>query len=573
MRKSKMRLGELLKAEGLISDAQLEKALQTQKKEGGQIGELFVKLGFVTEQAMVAALGKQLDIPFVSRAKGLLKPDPNNEELRSIIPEHFAKEHLLIPISKSLKSLTVAFSDPLNLMAMDDLKRMTGCEINPVVGTKTDIKSAIDEFYGGVAAAPQAQAAAGAATDESAPKQAASAAVNLDDVFEASEDTNIIQLVDSMILKGVKDRASDIHIEPFDDKIRLRYRIDGVLHDVTAPSKDKLSAIVSRIKIMAKLDIAEKRLPQDGAVDTTVDKRPIEMRISVMPTVYGEKVVMRIMDAARMALNLDKLGFEPSQVEAFKRAVFRPYGLIFLTGPTGSGKSTTLYSALNFVKSPRKNVLTIEDPVEFRVDGVNQVQARPTIGLTFAAGLRAFLRQDPDIIMVGEVRDLETSQICVRAALTGHLVLSTLHTNTASGAINRLINLGVEPYLLTSSLLMLVAQRLVRKLCDKCKVTYKPSSEELIGAEGLKGKTIYKPKGCVECGNTGYRGRIAIHETLSVTEKIKEMVMKGATPNTITQVAREGGMLTLRESGIEKIKAGLTSLEEIFSITYEEEGA
>ena len=566
MPKMRIRLGELLKSEGLITDEQIQKALVDQKAKGGQMGEALVRLGFVKEEDMVRVLGKQLGMQYLSKGKGLLKPDKTNKELLRAIPEGFAKDHVVLPISLTMNSLTVAFADPLDIMTIDNLKRVTGRDINPVVATKTDLLSAIDEFYGGKAQDAKAgppSAKGGVVTEDG---------LDLDKVLSAAGEPSVIKMVDAIIAQGVEKGASDIHIEPFEGKINLRYRIDGVLHNMPPPSKKMLLPIVSRVKIMSKLDIAEKRLPQDGAIGMQVGGKSIEMRVSTVPTVYGEKIVIRIMDASRVALDLEGLGFDEGQLKLFKEASEKPFGLVFLTGPTGSGKSTTLYATLNQLKSPRRNIVTIEDPVEFKVDGINQVQARSDIGLTFSAGLRAFLRQDPDVMMVGEVRDLDTAQICVRAALTGHLVLSTLHTNTAPGAVTRLVNIGVEPYLIASSLIMVVAQRLVRRLCAKCKAECKPDKDKLDGIKLSAEDKFFRAVGCLECAQTGYRGRVAIHEIMVINNKLKELITKNASTHILTQVARESGMMSLRESGMTKVKQGMTSLEEILSITYEDEG-
>ncbi|NQT46782.1 MAG: Flp pilus assembly complex ATPase component TadA [Candidatus Omnitrophica bacterium] len=566
MPKMRIKLGELLKGEGLITDEQVQKALVDQKTKGGQMGEALVRLGFVKEEDMVRVLGKQLGMQYLSKGKGLLKPDRTNKELLRAIPEGFAKDHIVLPISLTMNSLTVAFADPLDIMTMDNLKRVTGRDINPVVATKTDLLSAIDEFYGGKVADSKAGppvAEGGVITEEG---------LDLDKVLSEAGEPSVIKTVDAIITQGVEKGASDIHIEPFEGKINLRYRIDGVLHNMPPPSKKMLLPIVSRVKIMSKMDIAEKRLPQDGAIGMQVGGKSIEMRVSTVPTVYGEKIVIRIMDASRVALDLEGLGFDDAQLKLFKEASEKPFGLIFLTGPTGSGKSTTLYATLSQLRSPRRNIITIEDPVEFKVDGINQVQARSDIGLTFSAGLRAFLRQDPDVMMVGEVRDLDTAQICVRAALTGHLVLSTLHTNTAPGAVTRLVNIGVEPYLIASSLIMVVAQRLVRRLCAKCKAECKPDKDKLDGIKLSAEDKFFRAVGCPECAQTGYRGRVAIHEIMVINNKLKELITKNASTHILTQVARESGMMSLRESGMTKVKQGMTSLEEILSITYEDEG-
>jgi general secretion pathway protein E len=389
---------------------------------------------------------------------------------------------------------------------------------------------------------------------------------NVDKLIEEAEEAPVIKLVDLIITQAIEQRGSDIHIEPFKDKISLRYRIDGALYHIPPPARNLHAAIVSRLKILAKLDIAEKRLPQDGAISFKIKERFVDLRLSTVPTVWGEKVVMRILDKAAVPLELSNLGFDPKQLDRLKTCLKKPYGLFFVTGPTGSGKSTTLYSALNETIDPKKNVVTAEDPVEFKLEGINQVHVKPDIGLTFATALKAFLRQDPDVIMVGEVRDLETAQICVRAALTGHFVLSTLHTNDAAAAVSRLMDLGVEPYLLTPSLVCVLAQRLARRLCPKCKEPVEPNPD-LFGGIKFKSDLIYRAAGCEECNHTGYRGRIVITETLVVDDKVRELITNKANHTLIKDAARKNGMATLFEDGIKKVEEGITSFDEIVSIT------
>ena len=470
MKKSREKLGQILLKEGLITEEQLEKALELQKKEGARLGETLVSLGIVTEKDIVITMAKQLSIPYASYTKGLLKP-AENQDLAKLIPEDYSRRNMLLPISRHINSLTVAFLDPLDLITIDNLKRMTGCEINPIIATKTDLMRAINEFYGkedllkGIMSDSYA-------LEEFKIEKNAEENLSLDDLIARAEEAPVVKLVDLVLMQAIKDRVSDIHIEPFKNKINIRYRIDGVLYEIPPPSKHLLPAIVSRIKILANLDIAERRLPQDGSFFVKVENKGIDIRVSTIPAIFGEKVVMRILDKSATPLNLGDLGFDPEELEKFRRAINSPHGLILITGPTGSGKTTTLYAALNEINSPRKNISTVEDPVEYKLEGINQVQIRPGIGFTFAIALRAFLRQDPDIIMVGEVRDLETAQICIRSSLTGHLVLSTLHTNDAPSATSRLIDIGLEPYLISSSLIMVGAQRLVRRLCPECKEAY-----------------------------------------------------------------------------------------------------
>jgi len=563
-----LRLGELLIKEGLIDERQLEKAISVQRQEGGRLGEIFVKLGILKEDQMVTILAKQLNIPYFSLGTGMLKP-AIDQGLENILPQDFAFKNSVLPLSRTLRSLTVAMSDPLDLILIDNLRKMTSCEINPVIATRTDITKAIEEFYGKSTMFKEAVDASYDITSVSTPimdTESVDQELSLDKLIARAEEAPVVKLVDLIIRQAIDELASDIHIEPFKDKISLRYRIDGKLYEIPPPAKHLHLPIISRIKILAKLDIAEKRLPQDGAFLVRIGERPIDLRISTIPTLYGEKVVIRILDRSQVVLDIDRLGFEPKQNEIIRKAVNAPYGLVFLTGPTGSGKTTTLYAILNEIKNSTKNIITIEDPVEYKLDGINQVQIKPEIGLTFATALRSFLRQDPDIMLVGEVRDLETAQICARSALTGHLVLSTLHTNDAPSAVTRLMDIGIEYYILAPSLLLVVAQRLIRKLCLDCKEAYEPSQEELKNIK-LKADLIYKAKGCAKCNNTGYKGRACIAEVMVVNEQIKELINQQVSFVKIREVARATGMQTLYESGIKKVEEGISSLEEALSIT------
>ena len=563
MKKSKDKLGRILLNEKIITEEELKKALKVQKKEGAKLGNVLVNLGLVSEKDIVVALAKQLSIPYASYAKGLLKP-AEDQGLEKLVPEEYSRRHMLLPISKHLKSLTVAFADPLDLITIDSLRHMTGCEINPIIAAKSDLQRAIDEFYGKEDLLKDAISDSYELEEFKAEKSTEDQDLSLDELIARAEEAPVVKLVDLLLMQAIKDRVSDIHIEPFREKINIRYRIDGVLYEIPPPARHLLPAIVSRIKILSNLDIAERRLPQDGAFLVKVEKKAIDIRVSIIPAIYGEKVVMRILDKTATPLDLGQLGFEPQELENFRKAIFRPHGLILITGPTGSGKTTTLYAALNEMKSPRKNISTVEDPVEYKLEGINQVQIKPGIGLTFAAALRAFLRQDPDIIMVGEVRDLETGQICIRASLTGHLVLSTLHTNDAPSAIARLIDIGIEPYLISSSLILVGAQRLVRKLCPECKEAYETTSA-LIRDFKIKQDLLYKPKGCAACNHTGYRGRVAIYEIILANDRLRELISSGVGLSGIKKVVRETGIRTLIESGVKKIEEGITSVEEVLS--------
>jgi len=568
MRKSKLKLGEILIKEGLVNQAQLDEALRFQKLSGRTIGDILVDRGFAKEDDLANALAKQLDIPFVSIKDGSLNPS-KEDALEKLIPQAFARSQIVLPLSKHLKSLTVALANPLDLLAIDNLKKITGCDINPVIATKSDLREVISKFYGSRDLLEEAVDSSYDITEagiDAFKKQYGSD--SLEDVVSKAEEAPVIKLVNLLLIQAVKERASDIHIEPFREKINVRFRIDGILHKIAPPSQHLLPALISRIKILSKMDIAEKRLPQDGGFTVKVEDRPIDLRVSVVPTVFGEKAVLRILDKGAVSFEIDKIGFSEKDLGSFKQAIAKPYGLIFVTGPTGSGKSTTLYSALNYIMTPKKNIVTIEDPVEYQISGINQVQVKPNIGLTFAEGLRSFLRQDPDIMMVGEVRDLETAEICIRASLTGHLVLSTLHTNDATSAVTRLIDIGVEPYLVASSLLLLMAQRLVRRLCPKCKSAAK-MPDDIAKRYGITKRDIFEAKGCEYCRNTGYAGRVAIHELLLINQDLRQLIADRADIGKMREASKNAGMKTLVEDGLAKVAEGITSIEEVMSSVFE----
>ncbi len=559
------KLGEILISEGMITSSQLDEALKIQKKEGGRLGDILVRLGYVNEEQILSALSKQLHIPYVSLASGKLKPD-SEQDLDKLIPYDFAVRNLVLPLFRNLNLLTVVIFDPLDLILIDNLKKLTGCEINPILATKSDIIKAIEEFYGREKIFKEAIDSArweGIEEKEISIEEE----LSLDKLIARAEEAPVIKLVDLIIHQAIEENASDIHIEPQRDSLRLRYRIDGVLYEMPPPSKSLHLPIVSRIKILAGMDIAERRLPQDGSFMVKIKNRLIDLRISTAPTVDGEKVVIRILDKSRVPLDLSKLGFFPEELEKIKKGISASYGLVLLTGPTGSGKTTTLYAVLNELNSTEKNILTIEDPVEYRLEGINQVQVKPQIGLTFSNVLRSFLRQDPDIILVGEVRDLETAEICIRAALTGHLVLSTLHTNDAVGAVTRLVDMGVPHYLVSSSLRLIVAQRLIRKLCSFCKEPYEVKKEDLPSHMKISTSIIYRPKGCQNCRFIGFKGRTLISEVILVDEEIREAIYKKLSTSQIMQLAKKKGTNTLLESGVRRVEEGITSLEEILSVT------
>ncbi|MBI4597259.1 MAG: Flp pilus assembly complex ATPase component TadA [Candidatus Omnitrophica bacterium] len=562
MLKTTEKVGEILIQNGLITEQQLSKALEVQKGTTKRLGEVLIELGLISELDLALTLSKQLGIPFATSASGLLTPR-KEDELAQLVPASFARQYLVLPLSRTLSSVTVACVNPLDLITMDNLTRMTRCEINPVVTTKSDLEEAINKFYTDSSMLSEAigRSYEGAEADTLEGGEV----LDLDRIKQAAEEAPVVRLVDLIIRQAIKERASDIHIEPFKDRVSLRYRIDGVLQEISPPAKQFHPPIVSRIKILCKLDIAEKRLPQDGGFMMMMEGRQVDFRVSTIPSIYGEKLVIRILDKPESLLDLGRLGFSPQSLEVFRKTIRDPYGLILLTGPTGSGKSTTLYASLIEISSPTKNIITIEDPVEYRLEGVNQVQIKPAIGLTFASGLRAFMRQDPDIIMVGEIRDQETAEICLRSALTGHLVLSTLHTNDAPSAITRLIDIGLAPFLLASTLSLVIAQRLLRQLCERCKEAYEPLPE-LRAQYGITEELLYRPKGCEECANTGYQGRLGVYEVLVLTREIRDLIARGAAAPMLKDAALKNGFSTLWQEGLKKVRAGLTSLEELGNV-------
>ncbi len=565
-----LRLGEILLKEGVITKHQLEAAVSKQRKEGGRLGELLLKWGVVTEEQLVVAIGKQLGIPFFSLGTGMLKP-ATDQNLEELIPIDIARKNLVLPLRRTLNSLTVAMADPLDLILIDNLKKMTGCQINLVIATKSDIARAIEQYYSKTSLFKEAVEASyeitpSSGVSETDQPKVSEAELSLEKLIARAEEAPVVKLVDLIIRQAIDERASDIHLEPFKDRLSLRYRIDGKLYEIPPPAPHLHLPIISRIKILSRLDIAEKRLPQDGGFTVRLENRVIDLRVSTVPTIYGEKLVLRILDKTAMIFDLLQLGFEPNQLEQIREAIRMPYGLVLLTGPTGSGKTTTLYSILREIKDPSKNILTIEDPVEYHIEGINQVQVKPDIGLTFASALRSFLRQDPDIMLVGEIRDLETAEICIRSALTGHLIFSTLHTNDAPSAINRLLDIGVKPFLVVPSLILVVAQRLVRRLCPDCKEAYEPDAEQLGGIK-LKSELIYRPCGCPKCNHIGYRGRVCVAEVMRINKEIRKLITEYLPYENIKEVAIASGMQSLYASGLKKVEAGITSLEEVLSVT------
>ena len=572
-------LGDILVEQGTIDGEQLKRAQMYAKQNNTTLSDAVVLFGFATEEQVTSALAKHLSFPYASKENGILTPE-KDQNLQHLIPEKFARENLVVPLFIEDNELAAAFYDPSNLFLIDNVRMMVGKEIQPFIASKSQILAVIDSFYGNknlleevVNEAEKPEAAGSTATDEDVQVDAGN--LDLDKVSGSS--SQYIKLVNAILKQAISERTSDIHLEMFDERVSLRFRIDGSLYERTPPNKDSVAAIISRIKILSKLDIAEKRLPQDGSFGLKYQNRTIEVRVSVCPAVYGEKLVLRILDRGTGEMNVDKLGFEPEQKKAFLEAANLPHGLIFLTGPTGSGKSTTLNAVLTTIRTPELNFMTLEDPVEYKLAGISQVQVKPQIGLTFAAGLRSFLRQDPDVILVGEVRDTETAEACLKAALTGHLVLSTLHTNDALGAIPRLIDMGMEPFLLSSSLELVAAQRVVRVLCPYCKVPYRPDSaivakiinEGHFNPKDVSTWTFYKAVGCPKCVGTGYLGRRAIYEVYRVSEQLRNIIYKTQDLIEMRKVMDESGVLNLRGNGWRKVVKGLTTVEEILNITTE----
>jgi type IV pilus assembly protein PilB len=575
----KKRLGEMLVDEGIISEEQLQEALHEQKIKGGRLEKILISQGYVTQDVIMAFVGTQLGIPHVSLSE--IGEIPNDVVFS--VPESIALNHVLIPIVKKDKKITVAMADPLNVFAIDDIKMMTGLEVEPAIASEAEIKALQAKYYSGAANAGGAEAGAdmqeilgtmGGGDNNLEVMEEQQEEMDISKLEAAGEDAPVVRLVNLILTEAVRSGASDIHIEPYEKSLRCRYRIDGVLHEVQSPPKSISAAMSSRIKIMSSLDISERRLPQDGRIKIKVLGKEIDLRVSVCPVQFGEKIVMRILDSSNLSLDLPKLGFEEDILPKFQKAIVEPYGLVLVTGPTGSGKSTTLYSALHYINDPDTNISTIEDPVEYNLPGINQVNARAGIGLTFAAGLRSFLRQDPDVIMVGEIRDKETGEIAINAALTGHLVFSTLHTNDAPGAVTRMGNMGIEPFLITSTVHCVVAQRLLRRICKDCKQTYE-AAPEVLEEMGLQvtGEpvTLYKGSGCATCSNTGYKGRMAIHEVMILNDEFRKGVLQRKPASELKKLARAGGMQTLRECGVQKVLKGMTSVEELFRVAHADE--
>jgi type IV pilus assembly protein PilB len=586
-----VRIGELLLKEKRITPEQLQEALNYQRTSGGKLGANLVKLGYVKDEEITALLSKQYGVPSI--ALNQFEIDP---AVIKLVPAETARKYQIVPLSRAGATLTIAMTDPTNVFAMDDVKFMTGYNVEPVVASEIALLDAIEKYYGAAAPAPSRNTPVQIVQGESALDVATRA---LDDVSQLTasdgdvevieeleeisaetlsrqgEEAPVIKLVNVVLMSAISKGASDIHIEPYEKEYRIRYRVDGILYNIMSPPLKMRDAITSRIKIMAKLDIAEKRLPQDGRIKIRFSDngtlKDIDFRVSCLPTLFGEKIVMRLLDKSKLMLDMTKLGFEDESLKKLETAIGKPWGMVLVTGPTGSGKTNTLYSSIAKINTPETNIMTAEDPVEFNLLGVNQVQVRENIGLNFAAALRSFLRQDPNIILVGEIRDFETAEIAVKAALTGHLVLSTLHTNDAPSTINRLMNMGIEPFLVASSLNLVCAQRLVRRVCANCKVEdpVAPQALEQMGYTPDEARAVmpFRGTGCEKCNKTGYKGRVGLYEVMEITDELRELILVGASALELSRKAVEEGMITLRGSGLRKVKLGVTSLEEVLRET------
>ena len=550
------KLGEILLETGEISESQLEEALKVSKEKGTVLGNTLLELGYIEEKTLYKGLGYLFHIPYVELA------DTDVEKAASaLISEKLARKHVMIPIKRDGKYLTVVMSDPLNFYAIDDAKSITGLEVTPAISSPKDILSAIDKYYGSENAVM--------AFEELQKEYSNLGFTGLSELTESQvASAPVVKLINSILRHAIKSNASDIHIEPTNTNLRIRFRIDGELQEVMTSSMAAHPAMTTRIKIMGQMDIAEKRVPQDGRVETLVDGVQVDLRISLLPTVYGEKIVIRILGGSSGALDISQLGISKPNRKLFEKITKSPNGIVLVSGPTGSGKTTTLYSLLKQANRPEVNIITVEDPVEYKLIGINQVQVNVKAGLTFANGLRSILRQDPDIIMIGEIRDGETAEIAIRASITGHLVFSTIHTNDSASSVARLVDMGIEPYLVSSSLVGVVAQRLVRNICQKCKTEYAPDKAEMQILNLTEPKPIFRGTGCPACNGTGYKGRSGIHEILVVTKEIRELVNKGASIDDIAKLGVSQGTITLRQSCIDLVLNGITTMDELVKVTY-----
>jgi type IV pilus assembly protein PilB len=567
-----VRLGEILLKESLITQDQLQKALDFQRANGGKLGSCLTKMGFITDDDITGVLSRQYGVPSINLK--FYEIDPN---VIKLIPQDTALRYQVIPLSRVGSVLTIAMTDPTNVFAMDDIKFMTGFNVEPVVASESAIGEAITRFYGGSDADSEelSKMMKDLVEDEELELAAEEAELDAASLEKAAEEAPIIKLVNLILTDSVKRGASDIHLEPYETEMRVRFRVDGMLQTVMSPPLRLKDAMTSRIKIMAKLDIAEKRLPQDGRIMIKYradgKKKELDFRVSSVPTLYGEKIVLRLLDKENLRLDMTKLGFEPESLKKFERQILKPYGMVLVTGPTGSGKTNTLYSSVSRLNTVDTNIMTAEDPVEFQLGGINQVQMKEQIGLNFAAALRAFLRQDPNIILVGEIRDFETAEIAVKAALTGHLVLSTLHTNDAPSTISRLMNMGIEPFLVATSVNLICAQRLVRRICSNCKEQLDVPEQALVDAgytpEEAKKTKIFHGKGCTTCNKGGYKGRTGLYEVMEINDELRELILVGASALELKKKAIEQGMITLRRSGLIKVALGQTTMEEVLRET------
>ncbi len=566
------RLGDILVKDSLISADQLKQALDYQKKNGGRLGTCLVKMGLVSDEDITAVLSRQYGVPSINLR--FYEVDPS---VIKLVPQETAVRYQIVPLSRVGSTLTIAMTDPTNVFAMDDIKFMTGFNVEPVVASETAITEAIGKFYGSVEAGEELDKVMKDLAGEETEMELAAeeAEMDLAALERAADEAPIIKLVNLVLTDAVKRGASDIHIEPYEKEYLVRFRIDGILQNVMAPPLKLKDAITSRVKIMAKLDISEKRLPQDGRIMIKYvrdgKKKELDFRVSTVPTLFGEKVVMRLLDKENLRLDMTKLGFEQESLSKFEHAILKPYGMVLVTGPTGSGKTNTLYSSVARLNTPETNIMTAEDPVEFQLAGINQVQMKEQIGLNFASALRAFLRQDPNIILVGEIRDFETAEIAVKAALTGHLVLSTLHTNDAPSTVSRLMNMGIEPFLVATSVNLICAQRLVRRICVACKEPLPVPEQTLTDAgyrpDEVKTTQVFHGRGCTTCNNTGYKGRVGLYEVMEINDDLRELILVGASSLELKKKALEMGMITLRRSGLVKMASGQTTMEEVLRET------
>jgi type IV pilus assembly protein PilB len=567
------RIADALVEDGLLTTKQIEELLEQQKKEGARLIKLIIDKAYVSDQDLAVSMGRVLNVPPVNLARIAIPP-----EIFELLPRDTAYNHKVIPVSRLENKLFLAMADPLNVLALDDVKRLTRLEITPLIASEKAILEKLNAIDASKSssmediiedAAKQREADEEAGTIENI--REAVEDVNLDRLAASTEEAPVIKLANLIVLQAIKDRASDIHLEPFEKTVRLRYRVDGVLIDATPPPKQMQLALASRFKIMSNLDIAERRLPQDGRMRVKVSGRDFDLRVSVLPTVHGEKIVLRVLDKTNLSASVDKLGLDPETFKQFRNAIDAPHGLILVTGPTGSGKTTTLYSALNELNNPIYNIVTVEDPVEFQIAGINQVPTKKEIGLTFASALRSILRQDPDIIMIGEIRDTETAEIAIEAALTGHQVLSTMHCNDAPGAIARLDDMGIAPFLISSSVILSCAQRLIRRICSHCKepVTYPPKMFEDLGIDPamFAGMQLFRGHGCERCKNSGYAGRMAIIEAMTMSDQIRKLIIARANTRELAKVAISQGMRTLRMAALDRARDGVSTLEQVLVMT------